>query len=247
MLVLSTSFVGARDVVFRRQLEVTTPRLSGGDVLEVQQILLNLGYTDVGEPDSWYGPATASAVDQFQREMGIEATGRVDVLTYRLLHFDHVHLTLEARRRTSQLRDSEWAPVVSYRYDNRPEGNPGAGVGTSVHAFGPALDQITALTRWIVLDGSGYDEAALFDSDGNVVSIEQVHWGYNPRIRDIEDRTRVFSVLFEDEVIAQFDAVRGEWDIAPRSEHRRGNRSTLEQINEELARIDILRRAIESP
>lgn len=120
-------------------------------------------------------------------------------------------------------------------------------MGISVRAFGPALGQIVALTRWIVLDGSGYDEAALFDLDGNVVSLEQAHWGYNPGIGDIEDRTRVFSVFREGELIAQLNVVRGEWNLAPRSERNQGVHSTLEQINEELSRIDILRGAIESP
>ena len=121
-------------------------------------------------PASPRGVRDAAAVEQFQGVMEIERTGSVDPLTYRLLSFDHCDLLVEARRSVLNLRNSQRLPVFSYRYDNRPEGNPGLGASYFVHAFGTALDQITAITRRTVLDGSGFDNVFLFD-DGSPVSV----------------------------------------------------------------------------
>src|SRR5262249_6691620 len=48
---------------------VTAP-LVGDDVRQLQERLLEMGY-DLGRPDGVYGPPTARAVAQFQREVGL--------------------------------------------------------------------------------------------------------------------------------------------------------------------------------
>ncbi|MDF9406905.1 MAG: putative L,D-transpeptidase YkuD [Pelotomaculum sp. PtaB.Bin013] len=53
----------------------------GSDVLRVQQILQMLGYYR-GDLDGFYGPATESAVVQFQRAQGLSPDGIVGPLTY---------------------------------------------------------------------------------------------------------------------------------------------------------------------
>jgi hypothetical protein len=57
-----------------RVLHVTSPLMSGSDVLDVQERLDDLGYP-VGALDGAYGVATATAVRAFQRDHGLEVDG----------------------------------------------------------------------------------------------------------------------------------------------------------------------------
>ena len=59
-----------------RLLLVTSPLLTGPDVLAVQRRLAALGF-DPGRPDGEYGPATEHAVREFQEAAGLEVDGIV--------------------------------------------------------------------------------------------------------------------------------------------------------------------------
>jgi peptidoglycan hydrolase-like protein with peptidoglycan-binding domain len=59
-----------------RLLLVTTPLLTGPDVLQVQRRLARLGY-EPGPLDGQYGPATERAVRAFQAAAGIASDGVV--------------------------------------------------------------------------------------------------------------------------------------------------------------------------
>jgi hypothetical protein len=67
-----------------RFLHVTSPMLTGPDVLAVQERLIVLGY-DPGVCDGVYGPATAAAVTAFQRTCKIEVDGIVGPRTRKAL------------------------------------------------------------------------------------------------------------------------------------------------------------------
>jgi peptidoglycan hydrolase-like protein with peptidoglycan-binding domain len=51
----------------------------------LQTRLLQLGYTGVGTPDGTFGPATTTAVKQFQTDRGLPSTGTVDQATWNAL------------------------------------------------------------------------------------------------------------------------------------------------------------------
>lgn len=53
----------------------------------IQEKLVELGYLD-GEPDAIYGSGTAAAIKKFQRDNGLEATGKCDPETQRVLFKD---------------------------------------------------------------------------------------------------------------------------------------------------------------
>jgi hypothetical protein len=61
-------------------LHVTSPLMSGPDVLKVQQQLAAAGYSP-GPLDAEYGPATAAAVRAFQRASGLTVDGVVGAET----------------------------------------------------------------------------------------------------------------------------------------------------------------------
>ena len=67
-----------------RVLAVTSPFMSGSDVLAVQLALAAAGFNP-GAADGVYGPSTANAVEQFQAARSIPITGQVCGQTYVLL------------------------------------------------------------------------------------------------------------------------------------------------------------------
>jgi hypothetical protein len=62
---------------FARVLSLSEPRMQGDDVLALQEQLLSLSFSEVGEADGWYGPLTKGAVEKFQRYAGIAYDGVV--------------------------------------------------------------------------------------------------------------------------------------------------------------------------
>ena len=64
----------------QRTFHVTSPLMSGSDVLDIQKRLVDLGYP-VGAIDGAYGVATATAVRAFQRDHGLGVDGVVGPLT----------------------------------------------------------------------------------------------------------------------------------------------------------------------
>jgi peptidoglycan hydrolase-like protein with peptidoglycan-binding domain len=57
-----------------RPLMLTSPRVQGPRVLDLQQALVDRGY-DLGAIDGVFGPATDQAVRAFQRDAGLEESG----------------------------------------------------------------------------------------------------------------------------------------------------------------------------
>jgi peptidoglycan hydrolase-like protein with peptidoglycan-binding domain len=69
---------------------VAHPQISQGtpdtaSTMLLQTNLLRLGYTGVGTPDGNFGPATTTAVKQFQTDKGLPSTGVVDAATWNAL------------------------------------------------------------------------------------------------------------------------------------------------------------------
>jgi len=71
-------------VITCRVLSVTSPFMSGSDVLAVQRALAAAGFNP-GAADGVYGPNTANAVEQFQAARSLPITGQVCGQTYVLL------------------------------------------------------------------------------------------------------------------------------------------------------------------
>jgi hypothetical protein len=68
--------------IFERRLYLTSPYMRGDDVRTVQQRLMALGYTQVGEIDGVWGPLTEGAVKAFQSDRGLVVDGIVGPLTW---------------------------------------------------------------------------------------------------------------------------------------------------------------------
>jgi WD40 repeat protein len=72
-------------VTFFRQLSLTDPHMKGADVLQLQQRLYALGYTEVGIPDGDFGQKTDLAVRNFQEKNGLVVDGIVGPITWNLM------------------------------------------------------------------------------------------------------------------------------------------------------------------
>ncbi len=63
---------------YSRKLQLQTKRMNGKDVLELQQKLLNLGFSETGEADGWFGEKTEKALKNYQKLYGFEQNGIFD-------------------------------------------------------------------------------------------------------------------------------------------------------------------------
>jgi peptidoglycan hydrolase-like protein with peptidoglycan-binding domain len=65
-----------------RVLILKSPHLCGGDVRQVQQRLIDRGWTVPGGADGDYGPGSAEVITQFQREKGLIVDGQTGPRTW---------------------------------------------------------------------------------------------------------------------------------------------------------------------
>lgn len=71
--------------ILTRTLKLTDPPLAGADVMQLQQRLSSLGYTEVGIPDGVFGRMTDQAVKEFQERNGLVVDGIVGPVTWNVL------------------------------------------------------------------------------------------------------------------------------------------------------------------
>lgn len=65
-------------VNFTRNIELTNPRMNGDDVLALQERLLWLGLSEVGEADGYFGPLTEEVIKKLQLVSEFESNGKVN-------------------------------------------------------------------------------------------------------------------------------------------------------------------------
>jgi peptidoglycan hydrolase-like protein with peptidoglycan-binding domain len=81
---VTTTVPGATTTtVARPTISQGTPDTASTTVLQTR--LLQLGYSGVGKADGNFGPATTTAVKQFQTDRGLPSTGTVDQATWNAL------------------------------------------------------------------------------------------------------------------------------------------------------------------
>lgn len=67
---------------FRREIKVTSPRMHGNDVVQIQKMLLAMGFDVVGEADGYFGPNSQKGLSEYQAFIGISNDGVFNKETY---------------------------------------------------------------------------------------------------------------------------------------------------------------------
>lgn len=80
----------------KRELKVTKPRMHGDDVVYVQTKLLEMGFTEVGEADGYYGPMSEGAVKELQKLIDLPVNGEVHDVLYDFLESKEMASVREA-------------------------------------------------------------------------------------------------------------------------------------------------------
>ena len=65
-----------------RNIELTNPRMEGEDILDIQNRLLLLGFTEIGDADGYYGPLTVEVIKKIQKFTGFEQNGIVNAVLW---------------------------------------------------------------------------------------------------------------------------------------------------------------------
>jgi len=60
---------------FGREIKLQNPRMNGQDIKMLQERLLLLGFTKIGEADGYYGPLTAGVICDIKLFLGFDVTG----------------------------------------------------------------------------------------------------------------------------------------------------------------------------
>jgi len=55
---------------FLREIDITSPRMNGPDIILLQERLLELGFAELGEADGYYGPKTAGEIYFIKSALG---------------------------------------------------------------------------------------------------------------------------------------------------------------------------------
>lgn len=101
----------------RRTLEVTKPRMNGDDVKKVQKELVELGFTEVGEIDGYYGPKSEGAVKELKSLIGFPVNGYVNEYLYDFLESKDSDLIFDAIKVYNQNKNKSEQIVYEEGYD----------------------------------------------------------------------------------------------------------------------------------
>ena len=71
---------------FTREIKLTSPRMHGNDVVQVQKMLLAMGFDIVGEADGYFGPNSKEGLSQYQAFIGISNEGVFNKATFDVMY-----------------------------------------------------------------------------------------------------------------------------------------------------------------
>jgi peptidoglycan hydrolase-like protein with peptidoglycan-binding domain/sugar lactone lactonase YvrE len=116
---------GSIDPGFERTIEVQSPRMEGDDITKLQERLVSLGYTSIGEIDGVYGPYTAGAIKRIQEKAGFEVNGIVDEAVWALVFSGDASLRFEKPQAVaSEAANQAMAnPAGDFEYDLNAAGD----------------------------------------------------------------------------------------------------------------------------
>lgn len=187
LLALSSEVSYATENSFLRILKLETPGMNGDDVATLQENLIDLGFTEVGEVDGWFGPNTETAVKNLQQLLGTVETGIVDAELWRFAQYEYALHIISILKNTSTLSGNQQLNEIRYNYEKLIENGPGHPIGYSV-TLRTNGDVVRSLSVRVVGDGSGYIYTAYYDSSNNLQRLVDEYWGVDFDTFEIQTR-----------------------------------------------------------
>ena len=106
-----------------RELSVTSPRMHGDDVEYIQKKLVEMGFTEIGEIDGYYGPKTEKAVKEFQKIIGLSPTGIVGQKEYDFFKKQNAQTIMQGIYVWKTTDYTYTEPSEGYKMDGYPYGD----------------------------------------------------------------------------------------------------------------------------
>jgi hypothetical protein len=151
-------------------LHVASPAMSGEDVLAVQERLCALGY-EPGPRDGVYGPATAAAVRDFQRDYKLEIDGIVGPETTKTLQAARKKTTRQLASAARARRDASSLGQEALAEALRQLGKKEQPMNSNRTVFGrwfgvDAVPWCNIFVSWCFSKGAGFTIASGFAGAG---------------------------------------------------------------------------------
>jgi peptidoglycan hydrolase-like protein with peptidoglycan-binding domain len=83
ILLFFANYIFSQD--FSRIIELRSIRMYGNDIVQLQTLLKNMGFDEIGEIDGYYGPLTENAINTIQYFSGFENDGKVNKILWDFL------------------------------------------------------------------------------------------------------------------------------------------------------------------
>jgi hypothetical protein len=74
---------------FTRTIELQTKKMNGPDIVKIQNRLLSLGFSEIGEADGYYGQLSEGTIKSVQKYLGFNQNGKVDRLLWSTIFNDN--------------------------------------------------------------------------------------------------------------------------------------------------------------
>jgi hypothetical protein len=113
LLLKVISFVPAQQ--YLRELEIKNPVMYGDDIKKLQRLLVNRGFSQIGDIDGYYGVLTRTVIDTIQTFLGFEANGKVNRTLWNRIFDENSFYLLEKISAVTKYNKAEMHKTIESR------------------------------------------------------------------------------------------------------------------------------------
>jgi peptidoglycan hydrolase-like protein with peptidoglycan-binding domain len=103
-------------------IELKTPHMNNQNIFNLQNLLLSLGFFEIGEADGYYGPLTADVIKSIQKFLGFEQNGIVENELWKFLFDENNNVILKNINIVSRYNINELQKETESRMGYSTEG-----------------------------------------------------------------------------------------------------------------------------
>jgi peptidoglycan hydrolase-like protein with peptidoglycan-binding domain len=200
---------------FTREISLTNPRMNGEDIVEVQQRLADLGFSEVGGADGWFGPNSEAAIINFQKKFALMEDGVVTQNIWTMLSHTNISLINNTIDQVASIENSNLHETW-FRYQIVYEEGPGHPIGYEVTVSDDPHKDIKKISTRIVGDLSGYIYTAYYNQE-ELIMLSNLYWGFDTHSDEFETRWITNYYFQNGNFIAEQNPLSFEWEIGTES------------------------------